>query len=112
MALRKFITLLSDDDLDGDEPQLVDDLEDVTAHVVEMNQNHNDDESSSDPVFSHLAITGDSNKRAAFNARLQDAAFLQELIADLPISHYASTFCSVVVVTSCAMAAVGVECSI
>lgn len=105
-VLRQFIAELKDDSDDEDQ-QIVETLEDVTAHIIELTSNDVDDDPDNDKVHSHLAQIDDSDEPISFAASLQDSIVAHALTAHSPKSRFAAKFHGVLIDTGCARGSTG-----
>lgn len=107
--IRQFIANLQDEnDSEEVDRQIADVLEDVTAHLIDLQFNSDDEgNNATDPEFSHLANVDISDPCAAFTASLQDAADSHALKTCTPHSRYAGKLYGVMIDSGCARGSSG-----
>jgi hypothetical protein len=108
-VLRQFVTSLDDGETDEEDCALADTLEEITAHIIDVNYSHanschaNDDKEP----FSHMATIEDTDGLVSFTARHLDATFSHALTAKIPHSRFGNIFQGVMIDTGCARGSSG-----
>lgn len=107
--IRQFIANLQEgNDSEENDRHTADASENVTAHLMDLQLNSDDEGSNAtDHVFSHFANVDDSDPCATFTTSLQDAAASHALTTCTPPSRYAGKFYCDMIDSGCARVSSG-----